>query len=107
MTSCRTRPPGAGAFSTVNRSTTPVAKSAAAHAWNWLMRRTFGITVRDVDCAFKLADGPALRTLELRSDGAMISTEIYALAARAGWNVAEVGVHHRPRTAGEPDPVAA
>lgn len=80
----------------------PVHRRASAAAWNWLMRRTFGIAVRDVDCAFKLVDGPALRTLELRSDGAMISTELYALAARAGWRIGEVGVHHRPRTAGEP-----
>ncbi|MGZ4268020.1 MAG: glycosyltransferase family 2 protein [Solirubrobacteraceae bacterium] len=78
----------------------PVHRRMAAHAWNWLMRRTFGIDVRDVDCAFKLVDGPALRTLELRSEGAMISTELYALAARAGWSIAEVGVHHRPRRAG-------
>lgn len=80
----------------------PVHRRASAAAWNWLMRRSFGIGVRDVDCAFKLADGPALRALELRSDGAMISTELLTLAARAGWRIAEVGVHHRPREAGEP-----
>jgi hypothetical protein len=40
--------------------------------------------VRDVDCAFKLIDGPALRRLELRSDGAMISAELYARAVGAG-----------------------
>lgn len=80
----------------------PPHRRAAAHAWNWLMRRTFAIGVRDVDCAFKLVDGPSLRALELRSEGAMISTELYALAGRAGWTIAEAGVHHRARTAGEP-----
>lgn len=80
----------------------PVHRRLAAHAWNLLMRHTFGVAVRDVDCAFKLVNGPALRSLELRSDGAMISTELYALAQRAGWRIAEVGVHHRARLAGEP-----
>jgi glycosyltransferase involved in cell wall biosynthesis len=74
----------------------------AAHAWNGLMRRSFGVGVRDVDCAFKLARGDALRALDLRSDGAMISTELYVRAGLAGWRIAEVGVHHLPRQAGEP-----
>jgi glycosyltransferase involved in cell wall biosynthesis len=80
----------------------PLHRRLAARAWGWLMRRSFGVGVRDVDCAFKLARGPALRALELHSDGAMISAELFVLAERAGWDVAQVGVHHRPRRAGEP-----
>lgn len=80
----------------------PAHRRAAAHAWNALMRHSFKIAVRDVDCAFKLVRGPELRALELRSDGAMISSELYARAAAAGFAVAEAGVHHRPRLAGEP-----
>jgi glycosyltransferase involved in cell wall biosynthesis len=76
-------------------------RRAAAAGWNWLMRRTFHIPVRDVDCAFKLIDGPALRRLELRSDGAMISTELYARAVELGWRIGSVGVHHHPRVAGK------
>jgi glycosyltransferase involved in cell wall biosynthesis len=74
----------------------------SAHAWNRLMQRSFGVGVRDVDCAFKLVRGEALRALDLRSDGAMISTEILVRAGLAGWRITEVGVHHRPRLAGEP-----
>lgn len=80
----------------------PLHRRLAAEAWNRLMRRTFGVAVRDVDCAFKLVRGDAVRALDLRSEGAMISTELYACAERAGWRITEVGVHHRPRTAGEP-----
>lgn len=80
----------------------PVARRLAAHAWNRLMRRTFRIGVRDVDCAFKLVRGSAVRALDLQSDGAMISTELVVRAQLAGWRIAEVGVHHRPRPAGEP-----
>ena len=52
----------------------PLPRRLAAHAWNRLMRRSFGVAVRDVDCAFKLVRGPAVRALPLESDGAMIST---------------------------------
>jgi glycosyltransferase involved in cell wall biosynthesis len=80
----------------------PVARRLAAHAWNGLMRRSFGVAVRDVDCAFKLMRGEAVRALELESDGAMVSTELLVRGGLAGWRTTEVGVHHRPRPAGEP-----
>jgi glycosyltransferase involved in cell wall biosynthesis len=80
----------------------PIPRRVAAHAWNGLMRRSFGVEVRDVDCAFKLVRGDALRSLGLESDGAMVSTELYVRAALRGLRVAEVGVHHRPRVAGAP-----
>jgi glycosyltransferase involved in cell wall biosynthesis len=79
----------------------PLPRRAAAHAWNALMRRTFGVPVRDVDCAFKLVRGEAARALPLESDGAMISTELLTRGQLAGWRIAELGVHHRPRRAGE------
>ncbi|MDA0161684.1 glycosyltransferase family 2 protein [Solirubrobacter ginsenosidimutans] len=74
----------------------------AAGAWNGLMRHSFGIGVRDVDCAFKLVRGPSLRALALTCDGAMVSTELLVRGRMAGWRFAEVGVQHRPRLAGEP-----
>lgn len=79
----------------------PAPRRAAAWAWNQLMERTFAVGVRDVDCAFKLARGDALRALPLTSDGAMISTELLVRARQLGWRVSEIGVHHRPRMAGE------
>jgi glycosyltransferase involved in cell wall biosynthesis len=80
----------------------PPARRAAAHAWNALVRHSFGVALRDVDCAFKLLRAEPLRALPLTSDGAMISTELIVRAQRAGWRIAEVGVHHRPRPAGAP-----
>jgi len=77
------------------------ARRACAHAWNALVRRSFGVGVRDVDCAFKLMRGRLARALRLSSDGAMISTELLVRARAAGWRVTEAGVHHRPRVAGE------
>jgi glycosyltransferase involved in cell wall biosynthesis len=80
----------------------PLPRRLAAHAWNRLMRRSFGVSVRDVDCAFKLMRGDAARALALESDGAMVSTELLVRAGLAGWRIDEVGVHHRPRRAGDP-----
>jgi len=78
------------------------SRRLAAHAWNRLMRASFGVRGRDVDCAFKLVRGPALRALPLSSDGAMISTELLVRSAQAHWRTAELAVEHRPRVAGEP-----
>jgi glycosyltransferase involved in cell wall biosynthesis len=79
----------------------PWPRRVAARMWNVLMRWTFAVPVRDVDCAFKLVRGSALRKLALHSDGAMISTELLTCAQLQGWRIAEVGVQHRPRRAGE------
>jgi hypothetical protein len=72
-----------------------------AAAWNWLVRRRFDLPVRDVDCAFKLVRRDLLEEIPLTSGGAMISTELVARIVAAGAVVREVGVHHRPRVAGE------
>jgi glycosyltransferase involved in cell wall biosynthesis len=72
-----------------------------AAAWNWLVRRSFALPVRDVDCAFKLVRRDLLEEIPLTSGGAMISTELVVRAVAAGGRVREVGVHHRPRVAGE------
>jgi glycosyltransferase involved in cell wall biosynthesis len=79
-----------------------LARRAAGRAWSWLMRRSFDFGVMDVDCAFKLVRTRSVRRIELTSDGAMISAELLARGVRDGWEIAEMGVHHRPRTAGEP-----
>jgi glycosyltransferase involved in cell wall biosynthesis len=73
-----------------------------AGAWNFLVRRLFGIPSRDVDCAFKLFDRRVFEVVRPEAEGAMISTEILARTVRAGFRVTEVGVHHYPRRHGTP-----
>jgi glycosyltransferase involved in cell wall biosynthesis len=70
-------------------------------AWSRLVRRLFGLPVRDVDCAFKLMRRDIVQGLPLTSSGAMISTELLVRAMAAGGRITELGVHHRPRVAGE------
>jgi glycosyltransferase involved in cell wall biosynthesis len=79
----------------------PLMRRALGNAWNILIRALFYVPVRDIDCAFKLFDRRALEALELESVGAMINTELMVKLARRGASVVEVGVHHRPRRAGQ------
>ncbi|HKR98026.1 MAG TPA: glycosyltransferase family 2 protein [Candidatus Dormibacteraeota bacterium] len=64
-----------------------------------VVRGLFGSVAADVNCAFKLF--PAAVGRGLRSDGAMISTELLLRARRSGYRVVEVGVPHHPRRAGQ------
>jgi len=79
----------------------PPTRRALGYAWNILIRALFYVPVRDIDCAFKLFDRRVLETIDLQSVGAMINTELMVKLARRGASVVEVGVHHRPRRAGE------
>lgn len=71
-----------------------------AKSWNMLCRLMLGVRIRDIDCAFKLFKRSVFDKIHPTSDGAVISTEIFALARIHGLRIKEVGVHHYPRTAG-------
>ncbi|MEA2246020.1 MAG: hypothetical protein QOH46_549 [Solirubrobacteraceae bacterium] len=79
----------------------PLHRRVNAGAWNRLVRHTFDLRVRDVDCAFKLVRRDVLDGLALTSSGAMISTELLVRAQTNGARIRELGVEHRPRLAGE------
>lgn len=69
---------------------------------NAIARALLGVRARDINCAYKLLRREALRHLPLSCDGAMISTELLALASRAGWRLEELPVTHFPRRFGQP-----
>jgi glycosyltransferase involved in cell wall biosynthesis len=73
-----------------------------AWAWGTLVRTLFGLKgVRDIDCAFKIIRRDVFKTFKLETTGAMISTELLVKAQKNGFRIAEVGVNHYPRTAGQ------
>jgi glycosyltransferase involved in cell wall biosynthesis len=84
------------------RRADPPHRLLNAAAWNALVRRSFDVPVRDVDCAFKLMRRELVQSLPLTAEGAMVSTELIARAQQAGARIAELGVSHRPRAAGRP-----
>jgi glycosyltransferase involved in cell wall biosynthesis len=84
----------------VNRADNAIRR-LNAFCWGVLIRALFGLKVRDIDCAFKLLPKSLINAIELHSGGAMISAELLAKAKYRGLRIAEVGVNHHPRTAGE------
>lgn len=61
----------------------------------------FGFHYKDIDCGFKLFKKPAIeKIMPLRSEGAMITTEILAKANKYKLKIAQVGVFHYPRLYG-------
>lgn len=62
----------------------------------------FRFYFRDIDCGFKLFSRKALnKILPLRSEGAMVTTEILAKARKAKLKIAETEVFHYPRKYGD------
>ncbi len=79
----------------------PFVRKLNAFCWGTLVRMLFGLKVRDIDCAFKLLPKSLIDSIELKSTGALISTELLARAKYRGLRIAEVGVNHYPRVAGQ------
>lgn len=67
--------------------------------WDFIF---FGFYFRDIDCGFKLFKKESLlKIMPLKSEGAMISTEILAKAKMGNLKIAEVEVTHYPRIYGD------
>jgi len=73
-----------------------------AWGWNILVRLVLGISIRDIDCAFKAFNRYVFTNIRIQSVGAMVNTEIFAQASRFGMTVKEVQVKHFPRRHGKP-----
>ena len=67
--------------------------------WDFIL---FHFYVKDIDCGFKLFKKKAIEEMmPLRSEGAMITTEILAKAKAKNLKIGQVGVEHYPRKYGE------
>jgi glycosyltransferase involved in cell wall biosynthesis len=66
--------------------------------WDLILFRFY---YKDIDCAFKMFRKKAImQLLPVRSEGAMVSTELLAKATRKKMKIVEVGVTHYPRLQG-------
>lgn len=62
----------------------------------------FGFYYRDIDCGFKMFRRSALEAIgPLRSEGAMVTTEILAKSKKKNLKIEQVGVDHFPRKHGK------
>lgn len=78
----------------------PWLRLLTSWVFNRLQGIVLGVRVRDVNCAFKLFRRSFFERVHLSSDGFLIDAELFARARRAGLSWVEVGVTHRPRSAG-------
>jgi glycosyltransferase involved in cell wall biosynthesis len=72
-----------------------------SNGYNALASFAFGMSVRDLNCSFKLFRREALTSLRLEEDHFFIDTEIVVQLHRAGYRYIQKGVRHYPRTAGK------
>ncbi len=62
----------------------------------------FGLSVRDIDCAFKIFPNAAYKVIKpIKAGGALFSAEFLIKLKRNGYRLHEVGVRHFPRQFGE------
>lgn len=66
--------------------------------WNFLL---FGLTVRDVDCAFKLFKKEVRDAIHLDTESAITVTEFIVKAKAKRFSIYQLPVHHYPRKFGE------
>ncbi len=69
--------------------------------YNFLIRRLFGVRMRDINFAFKLCRGRIFQHVELQSEGSFIDAELIIRTKKLGYDVIQFGVDYFPRTRGE------
>ena len=79
----------------------PWLRKFVSGGFNQLSSFAFGMSVRDLNCSFKLFRGDLIRSLPLLSPDFFIDTEIVARIHRGGHRYMQRGVRHYPRTAGK------
>ena len=79
----------------------PLTRLVVSWVFNLLVRIVFRINVRDIDCAFKLFRREVFDRVTIESKKFFVDAEILAKAKYFGFRLAEIGVRHYPRTAGQ------
>jgi glycosyltransferase involved in cell wall biosynthesis len=72
-----------------------------ARTYNAIVSATFGLRVRDIDCAMKLFRREVFDGLRLEADSPFLSAELLIKLKARGERIAQVGVTHYPRAAGQ------
>ena len=79
----------------------PFVRLAYARFYRFALRVWFGLKVKDPDCAMKVFRREALEGIRLESEGGFLSGELLVKLLQRHRRIAEVGVPHYPRTAGQ------
>jgi glycosyltransferase involved in cell wall biosynthesis len=79
----------------------PFHRIFIAKTYNAIVSVAFGLRVRDIDCAMKLFRRDVFDGLRLDAEGPFLSAELLIKLRARGVRMAQVGVNHFPRTAGQ------
>lgn len=79
----------------------PLQRSITSWFYNQLVRLLFRVDARDVNCAFKVMSREVVQRVTIECNDFFVNTELLAKASRLNFRIAEKGVRHYPRTAGE------
>lgn len=83
------------------RRADPFHRIIIGRTYQFVARRLFGITLRDVDCDFRLIRTEALRRIPLTFESGAIGVELVRRLQDAGCRMVEVPVHHYARLHGQ------
>lgn len=78
----------------------PWLRRFTSSGFNALASAAFGMSIRDLNCSFKLFRGDAIRSLPIECADFFVDTEMVARIHRGGWRYVQRGVRHFPRTTG-------
>ena len=79
----------------------PVQRRFFSWGYNTLVTLLMGSPVHDLDCALKIYRREKLAAILPECDNFFANTEMLTKARMQGLSIVEVGVHHRPRLAGQ------
>jgi len=82
----------------------PPLRLVFAKGWKFMIFLFFGMSVKDVDCGFKMARKKLIEQISPleSSRGGMINAELVLKARKSGFKISQVGVNHYPRLKGKP-----
>ena len=79
----------------------PLHRKIIGRIYHWVVRISFNIRLRDIDCDFRLMRRSMFSKVFLKSDSGVICVEMMRKFQDAGFKVAEVPVHHYFRAYGK------
>ena len=81
----------------------PFYRKWGSYAWQLAVFSLFGLSVKDIDCGFKLIKKEVIDNIDkLEAErGPFITSELLIKAKQKGYKIVETGVHHFARLEGE------
>jgi glycosyltransferase involved in cell wall biosynthesis len=78
----------------------PRLRVLVGNPYHAMIRAAFGLSLRDIDCDFRLFRRPVLERIELEEDGGSMCIELLKKLEDSGCRFAETAVSHYPRVYG-------